>query len=335
MYSVLRSIIALFSGCVAAAFLVPASGLARPLVLAEPVHYVGFLPVYVALKNGYFRDEGIELQISTMAGASMISTVASGQAFALLASVDRAAEAKVNGKVMKAVVSLNGRANIYLMARKGVMPVTGDIASFLRGKRIAVTSFGGTPNSMLRYLLGMWRLAPDKDVTLVEVSSQAVVPVTVAARQADVGVSAEPFMSQGIRQGIWGGPIYNTAKELGPYADTALIVSGDSIQNEPMLVRGMVKALMRGLVYTYAHQSEMVAFSKAEFPTASQEDLEASLGRAFADGIYSDNGFLPSAAWDSGEAVIRQAGVLKQHVPYDDVVDMRFVLEVQKELGLH
>ncbi|MBV9531645.1 MAG: hypothetical protein JO283_11415, partial [Bradyrhizobium sp.] len=136
-------------------------------------------------------------------------------------------------------------------------------------------------------------------------------------------------------QGIWDGPIYNTAKELGPYADTALIVSADSIQNDPMLVRGMVKALMRGLVYAYAHQSEMVAFSRSEFPTASQEDLEASLGRAFADGIYSDNGLLPPVAWDSGEAVIRQAGVLKQHVPYDDVVDMRFVLEVQKELGLH
>ena len=39
---------------------------ARELLLAEPVHHVGFLPVYVARHKGYFKDEGIDLKISVM-----------------------------------------------------------------------------------------------------------------------------------------------------------------------------------------------------------------------------------------------------------------------------
>ncbi|HEY4404498.1 MAG TPA: ABC transporter substrate-binding protein [Xanthobacteraceae bacterium] len=310
----------------------PCSSQARDVVLAEPVHYVGFLPIYVAQKKGYFKDEGIDLQISTMDGAAMIPSVVSGQAFGLTASVDRNAQAKVGGKEVKAVVNLNGRANIYLMARKDLMPMQGDIASFLKGKRIAVTAFGGTPNNMLRYLLTQWKLEPGKDVTLVEVNSQPVVLVTVGANQADVGVSAEPFISQGVGKGVWGQPIY-AAKDLGPYADTAISVSGDSIRKEPALVRGLVKAVMRGLVYTNGHAAEMVDFARAEFPTASREDLQASLDRTFADHVYSTDGFIPPEAWTTGEAVVRQAGILKQAVGYDEVIDMQFVKDVQKELN--
>jgi NitT/TauT family transport system substrate-binding protein len=309
----------------------PSWSYAHDVLLAEPVHYVGFLPIYVAQKKGYFKDEGIDLQISTMDGAAMIPSVVSGQAFALTASVDRNAQAKVSGKEVKAVVNIDGRANIYLMAREGLMPVQGDLASFLKGKRIAVTAFGGTPNNMLRYLLAQWKLEPGKDVTLVEVNSQPVVMVTVGAKQADVGVSAEPFISQGVRKGIWGEPIY-AASDLGPYADTAISVSGDSIRKNPEIVRGLVKAVMHALLYTNSHIPEMLDFAKAEFPTASPEDLKASLDRTFADHIYSADGFITPEAWTTGEAVIRQAGILKQHVGYDDVIDMQFVKDVQKEL---
>jgi NitT/TauT family transport system substrate-binding protein len=316
-----------------AAVIFPSTSRARDLVLAEPVHYVGFLPIYVAQKKGYFADEGINLQVLTMEGPAMIPSVVSGRAFGLTASVDRNAQAKAGGREVKAVVDLNARANIYLMARRDLMPVSGDLPSFLRGKRIAVTLFGGTPNNMLRYLLTQWKLDPRKDVTLVEVNSQAIVLITVGANQAEVGVSAEPFISQGIGKGIWGQPIY-AARDLGPYADTAISVNGDSIRSEPQLVKGLVKAVMRGLVYTNDHRSEMLEFARAEFPTASQEDLEASLARAFADHIYSTDGFITPQAWAMGEAVVRQAGILKQDVGYDDVIDMQFVKAVQQELGM-
>jgi NitT/TauT family transport system substrate-binding protein len=313
--------------------LVPQSATAEELVLTEPVHGVSFLPVYVAQRKGYFKDEGIELKLITMSGAAFVNAVISGQAFAFLGSVDHNAFAKVNGKDIKAVSNLVAHANIYLMARLDLMPVTTDVPTFLKGKRIATQTYGRTPNNVLRYFLNKWKLEPGKDVTLIEVDSP-IVPITVKARQADAGTSAEPFISQAIKQKIWGEPIFNTAKELGPYADTAVSVRGDSIEKNPKLVRGLVKAVMRGLIYVNNNKAEMVELSKAEFPTASHEDLEAALNRAFTDQIFSTDGFIPPQAWATGEAVVRQANILKEPVGYDAVIDMRFEMELQKELGI-
>jgi NitT/TauT family transport system substrate-binding protein len=239
----------------------PRSVTADELVLTEPVHGVSFLPVYVAQRKGFFKNEGIDLKLLTMTGAAFVNAVISGQAFAFLGSVDHNAFAKVNGKDLKAVSNLVAHANIYLMARLDLMPLTTDVPTFLKGKRIATQTYGRTPNNVLRYFLNKWKLVPGKDVTLIEVDSP-VVPMTVKSRQADAATSAEPFISQAKKQGIWGDPIFNTAKELGPYADTAVSVRGDSIEKNPKLVRGLVKAVMRGLIYVNKNKSEMVEFSK-------------------------------------------------------------------------
>jgi len=322
-------------GLTFALVLVPGRGDAEELVLAEPVHGVSFLPIYVAQRKGYFKDESIDLALTTMPGGNaFVNAVLSGQAFAFIGSVDHNAFARANGKDVKAVSNLVAHANIYMMARSDLMPVTGDLATFLRGKHIAVSSYGRTPNNVLRYLLvTKWKLNPDRDVTLVEVDSN-LIHTTVGARQADVGVTNEPFISIGVRQGIWGQPIFDAATEFGPYADTAVSVLSESIEKAPARTRRLVRAVVRGLIYVNTHQDEILAFAKSEFPTASQEDLQAALSRAFADKVYSTDGFIPQEAWTTGEAVVLQAGILKKRVGYDEVVDMRFVNEVRKELGI-
>lgn len=310
----------------------PRPGVATEMMLTEPVHGVSFLPVYVALRKGYFKDEGIDLKITSMSGTNFVSAVLIGEAFVFLGSVDHNAFAKANGKDLKAVSNLVARANIYLLARKDLTPVE-PVQNFLQGKRIAVSPYGRTPNNVLRFFLNRWNLVPGKDLTLLEVDPPTI-PNAVAAKQADIGVSQEPFISKAYTQGIWGQPFFNAGKELGPYPDTAVSVRGDSIEKNPQLVKGLVKAVIRGLVYTNAHSSEMLQFAESEFPTTSPDDLKASLDRAFADGIYSTNGLISPEAWKTGEAVVRQANILKQDVAYNEVIDMRFATEVDKELGL-
>ena len=195
----------------------PQPGPARELMLAEPVHHVGFLPLYVAKRKGYFKDEGIDLKTSVLPSGGFINAVLSGEAFAYIASVDHNAFARAQGKSLMAVSNLVARANIYMMARTDIPPMTGDFTSYLKGKRIAVASYGGTPNNVLRYFLKKWKLDPRQDVTLIEVANSSVVPATIKAKQADLGVSSEPFITQLYKQGLWTQPIFNAGKELGPF----------------------------------------------------------------------------------------------------------------------
>jgi NitT/TauT family transport system substrate-binding protein len=315
-----------------AALVVPAD--ARELLLAEPVHHVGFLPVYVAQHKGYFKDEGLDLKIAVLAAGGFVNAVLTGDAFAYIASVDHNAFARANGKALIAVSNLLGRANIYMMARTDLPPFNGNFPSYLKGKRIAVGAYGGTPNNVLRYFLKKWGLNPGTNVTLLEVANSSVVPASIKAKQADLGVSSEPFITQLHKAGLWTQPIFNAGKELGPFIDTALTVRGDIIEKDPTTITSFVRAFVRGLVYTDTHRAEMLDFAKTEFPSASEDDLKASLDRSFTDGIFSPDGFIPEEAWKSEETVVLDAGILKRPVSYDEVVDMRFVNEVRKELHI-
>jgi NitT/TauT family transport system substrate-binding protein len=111
-------------------------------------------------------------------------------------------------------------------------------------------------------------------------------------------------------------------------------VRGDMIEKDPATVKGFVKAVVRALIYADTHRAEMLDFAKTEFPTATEEDLKASLDRSFGDGIYSPDGFISKDSWTTGEAIVLDAGILKQRISYDEVIDMRFVNEVRKELSV-
>ena len=82
-------------------------------------------------------------------------------------------------------------------------------------------------------------------------------------------------------------------------------------------------------------RAEMLDFARTEFPTATEDDLKASLDRSFADGIFSPDGIITEESWKTGETIVLEAGILKQHVAYGAVIDMRFVNDVLRELKPH
>ena len=114
-------------------------------MLAEPIHHTGFLPVYFARHKGYFKDEGIDLKVVVLPAGGFVNAVLSGDAFAYISSVDHNALARAKGMSLMAVSNLLGRANIYMMARTDIPPLTGDLPSYLKGKRIGVSAYGSTP----------------------------------------------------------------------------------------------------------------------------------------------------------------------------------------------
>jgi len=264
-------------------------------------------------------------------GAGHTNAVLSGQAFAFIGGPEHNAFAKIKGAELRSVVNCVDRGNIYICAAKGHEPKDKNWPAYFKGTSIAVGPFGGTPNSITRYLLGKWKLDAKKDVTLHEVPSSAV-PATVRGGAATIGVATEPMVMQGIRAGLWGEPFFNVPRELGPYAYSTVNVRLDSIQKEPQVVRGFVRGMVKGLKFLYAEHAEAAAIAKKQFPTMAAEDLKAALDRSFADEMWSKDGMISRAAWDTASAVLREAGMLKTDVKYDEIIDMSFVESVRSSL---
>jgi NitT/TauT family transport system substrate-binding protein len=307
----------------------PAAQAQRTLLVAEPQHGMGYFPLYAAIRNGYFAEDGLDVKTMTVdGGSSHTNAVLTGQAFAFIGGPEHNAYAKLKGGELRAVANVVDRGNVYYSARKGSEPKPGVAwPEYFKGKSFAVGLYGGTPNSITRYLLKKWGLDARTDVTLIEMTTPAII-AAVRGGRAEIGVSSEPMLTQGVRQGIWSEPIINIPKELGPYAYSSINVRLETIQKEPELVQKFVRGVVRGIKYVYGDPDAAATIAKKEFPTMPIEDLKATMDRTFADGLWSRDGMITQEAWTTGEAVVLAAGILKKPVPYDDIIDMRFVRAV-------
>jgi NitT/TauT family transport system substrate-binding protein len=302
------------------------------LLVAEPVHSTGYLPMYIAMANGYFADADIDVKIVTIeTGAGHTNAVLSGQAFAFVGGPEHCAYAKAKGAELRTVVHCVDRGNVYFCAATGLTPQGRDFAGFFKGKSIATGGFGGTPNSITRYLLKKWNLDARNDVTLVETANSAILP-TVRSRQAQIGCVTEPFITQGVRQSTWSEPFFNVPRELGPYAYSTINVRLDSIRKEPEVVRGFVRGMLRGLKFLHADRNGAAEIARKQFPTMALDDLKATLERSFADDMWSRDGMVMRAAWDTAKAVVMDVGILKADIGYDEIIDMSFVQDLRSSI---
>jgi NitT/TauT family transport system substrate-binding protein len=301
----------------------------KSLVVAEPVHGTGYLPLYVAIHKGFFASEGLDVKVMTVeSGSGHTNAVLSGQAFAFIGGPEHNAFAKAKGGELRGVVNVVDRGNVYYVAAKGKEPKPGQpLGEYFKGKTIAVGFFGGTPNSITRYYLKNWGLDAKSDVTLMETTTAAIV-ATLKTGRAEIGVVTEPQITQGIREGLWGEPFLNVPKDLGPYAYSTLNIRQASVTGEPEVVRKFVKGVSSGLKFTYAEPGEAAAIARKEFPTMALDDLKATLERSFRDEIWSRDGLISPASWKTGGSVVRDAGILKQDVAYDEIIDMQFANSV-------
>lgn len=300
------------------------------LSITEPNHVVGYLPLYVTQRRGFFAEEGIEVKWTTIeTGSGPTNALLTNQVFAMLGGPEHNAFAKAKGADLKAIGGVLVRSSVYVMAAKGQEPAkppasNAEWASFLKGKKIGTGAYGSTPNSVTRFLLSRFGLDPKADVQLIEIPSAAIV-AAIKSNQVQFGVVNEPLVTQGIRNGIWGEPIYKTPVELGPYAWATINVRADTIEKQPQLVERFMRALTKGLKATYSDRQETIAIAKREFPTMAVEDLTAAVERCLNDELWSKDGFVEPAAWATAHQVVRDAGLLKQDIPYADVMDMRYV----------
>ncbi|WP_068783865.1 ABC transporter substrate-binding protein [Paenibacillus phocaensis] len=301
----------------------PDTGTAKELVIAEPVHSTGYLPLYIAIRKGLF--DGLNVKTVTLSGGSAhTNAVLTDQAFGFIGGPEHNAFAKAKGAELRAIVNIVNRGNVYLVARSDLDPGT-EIAAFMKGKTVAVSQYGGTPNSIIRYLAGEWGLGLDKDLKLKEVDTGAI-PAVLQQKQGDVAVVTEPMLTQGIEEGIWGEPFYNVPRELGPYAYSTINIKLDNITGDPDTVRKFVEGIHQGLEFIRDNKEESMEIAKLEFPSMAEELLQATIDRSYEDAMWEFSGQISEEAVNTGLAVVRSAGLLKdESIGYDDIVDTQFV----------
>ncbi|SEN39988.1 NitT/TauT family transport system substrate-binding protein [Terribacillus saccharophilus] len=300
----------------------------KKITIAEPVHLTGYLPLYVAIHEGYFEEEGLDVEVVTATGGAHVTTVVSGDAWGNIAGPDSNALANIDSNdPIVSVVNVVNRANVYLMA-DGDTPPAGaseeELAAYLEGKTIAAGRYGGSPNLLTRYLIMELGMEPGKDVLLEEPADASAVVSLVENGQADIANGAEPQIYDGIEKGVWKEPFYGFPS-LGDYPYSVISVKQSTIDEDPETVQKFVEAITKALKAVDEDEELAMRVLKKEFPTTEEASLQASLDRAYADELWSKDGYITEEATDKTMDVVTKTGVYKGDYKYEELVNMEFV----------
>lgn len=304
----------------------------KKIVIAEPVHLIAYLPLYVAIDKGYFKDEGLDVKTITTTGGAHVTSVVSGDAWGVIGGPESNQIANYKSKdPITSVVNVVNRANVYLMANKK-LTLKGDsdkdLAAFMKGKTIAAGRYGGSPNLLTRYLLMKVGLNPNKDVKLDEPADAAAVVSLVSQGKADMANGAEPQINEGIKKGAWGEPFYGFPS-LGDYAYSVVSVKESTIKKDPQTVQKFVNAMLKGLKLVNDNKAEAFKVLQKEFPTTPKASLQAAMDRAYKDNLWSKDGYITKASVAKPLDVVKKTGIYTHGYKYSKLVDMKFVKKAQ------
>lgn len=305
-----------------------ASGKLKKIVIAEPLHSTGYLPLYLAQREGYFAKQGLDVEVIQAAGGAHVTAVVSGDAWGVIGGVESNALANKNSS--DPIVSISNavnRANVYLVAKKGLEPAGNspeEMKEFLKGKKIVAGRHGGTPNLLTRYYLLSLGLDPEKDVTLLEPADASAVVTMVQQGAADIANGAEPQISDGMAKGVWGEPFYKF-HDLGDFSYSVLSVKKSTIEKDPETVQKFTDAILEALKTIQSDRDLVTKDLKAEFPTLTDEAIKASVDRAYADKLWSPDGQISEAGVKQDMDVMIKTGIFTGDYSYADLVDMQFV----------
>ena len=164
----------------------PAAMAADRVRLALPAKSMGYLPLFIALHRGFFKDEAIDIEIPMMLPQLAHNALMSGEVD-YHGVADSALRLAAKGAPLKAIFFGAMRPNYFLMAKPQVKSV-----AELRGKLIGMVRFGDTVELATRIALSREGLDPQKDVIPIMIGLPTTRVAALAAGSIDATIAVPP-----------------------------------------------------------------------------------------------------------------------------------------------
>ena len=318
---------------IATALLGCAGQTAQKITLNEVTHSVFYAPLYAAISLGYFKEEGIELELVNGGGADKSMTaVLSGQAEIGLMGPEAAIYVFNEGKEDSALVvgQLTKRDGSFLMGRT---PDEDFKWTDLKGKTIIGGRAGGVPEMTLEYVLRKNGLEPGKDVDVITNIQFNLMGGAFEGGTGDYVTLFEPTASMFEKEGK-GYILDAVGAESGEVPYTAFMAKKSYIKDNPLVIEKFLRAVYRGQQFVQKATDEEVAKAIVSFfPDTTEESLVMVAKSYRAIDAWMDTPVMKVEAFSRLQDIIIQAGVLKDKVGFTDVVDTSYAQKAVDELS--
>ena len=302
------------------------------VTLNEVAHSIFYAPQYVAIEEGYFKDEGLDLTLVTGFGADKTMTaVISGEADIGFMGAEASVYAYQEGATDPVVnfAQLTQRAGNFLVAREKMPDFKWED---LKDKKVLGGRKGGMPEMVFEYILRKNELDPQKDLTIDQsIDFGSTAAAFTGDTSADFTVEFEPSATALEKEGA-GYVVASLGVDSGYVPYTSYSAKTSYMEKNPEIIQKFTNALQKGMEYVQSHTPEEIAEVIApQFAETDLDTVPAIVKRYYDQDTWKSNLIFEKESFELLEDILEDSGELSERVSYENLVTTKYAQEAAEK----
>ncbi|WP_053083677.1 ABC transporter substrate-binding protein [Rubeoparvulum massiliense] len=295
-----------------------------PVRLFEVTHSLFYAPQYVALELGFFKEEGLDVQLTTAFGGDKTMTaLLSGEADIILVGTETTiyvAQQEASDLAIN-FAQLTQTDGTFLVSRE---PIENFQWEMLRGRVLLGQRKGGMPQMVSEYVQHVQGLVPHEDLEIIQNIDFANLGTAFISGTGEFAQLFEPVASKIELEGH-GHVVASFGESSGNLPYTVYITKASMIEQNPTVVQQFTNAIYRAQIWVNEHSIEELAqVIQPAFPDIEQELLIKVLERYKNQGSWATDPIIDETEYHHLEEVMELAGELPKKVPYELIINTQF-----------
>lgn len=291
----------------------------RKIRVAEVTHSPFYTPFYVAIENGYFKEEGLDIELVLTPGADKVSAAVLSNDVEIGFAGPEASIYVYNGGEEDYIISFAGltkRDGQFILAREANDNFK---LEDLYNKEILVGRKGGMPSLNFLNALKKSNIDPKKININYSVEFAALSGSFIGGIGDYVNLF-EPTATKLTKDNL-GYVVASIGLMSGEVPYTAFNARKSFINNNEDVIRKFTKALNKGIKYTLENNEiEIAKVILKQFPDSSLNDLSVIIKRYKDYDCFLDSTYISEKSFENLEDIMIDNDLLKSYVPYSDLI---------------
>ena len=285
--------------------------------VAEVTHSAFYTPFYVAIENGYFKDNNIDIDLVLTSGANnVIAAVLSGDVQIGFCGPEATIYVYNEGQkdYIQSFAGLTKRDGQFIVAREKYDNFK---IEDLKNKEVLAGRAGGMP--ILNFFTAL-KNENIKDVKINDTVDFANLTSAFIGGNGDFVNLFEPNATKLEKMGF-GYVVDSVGKYSGIVPYTAFNAKKSFIESNKDLIKRFRLSINKGIEFTLNNDSKTIAKSIINlFPDTSLDDLELIIDRYKKADSWLTNTKIDEELFTNLEDMLIDGKLIKEYVPYKDLI---------------
>ncbi|MDL4842571.1 ABC transporter substrate-binding protein [Aquibacillus rhizosphaerae] len=299
--------------------------------VAEVTRSIFYAPQYVALEQGFFEEEGLDVELQTIAGGDKVMTsLLSDNSHIGLVGSETSIYVKARGAEDPVInfAQLTQTDGTFLIARE---PMDDFTFEDLKDSDFLGQRKGGMPQMVGEYVLKQQGIDPENDLNLIQNIDFANIASSFSSGTGDYVQLFEPTASQFVKDGA-GHIVASFGEESGKVPYTVFMAKQSYLDENEETAKKFTKAVYKAQQFVKNNSAEEIAeIVQPYFEDTDLELLESSVDRYKSQLSFAENPILDEEEWNNLKNIMDESGELPEDIPYDDLVNSQIAEEVISE----